>query len=249
MPVSSAARRGRLARDLRATWEIVPSPVRTLRGALPRSPVLVPWLVVSLLTMALTLPQVSIAQRAAVHLLEDRAGADHADAIAASLSRMKVSAVLGAPIAVLLRWTVTASALWAPAALFAAAGLPFRRVLSIVALAGVPALLGHAVDLGVAWTEGPEFTPDLVPVMSSATSLSALLPPDTGGPWLTALLAKVTPFSLWATALWAAGLRVAGLRPGAAIAIATAAAAGILVLTASVDAIGRSLLAATGSPG
>jgi hypothetical protein len=117
---------------------------------------------------------------------------------------MRWVGVAGAPFAVLARWIVAAALLWAVATLRGAPA-SFRPVLSVVAIAGIPEWIGRAVDLGVAWTEGPEFTAGLVPLATSATSVAALLP--VGGIWGVALLDRVSPFSLWSVVLWTIGLR------------------------------------------
>lgn len=238
--MSGASPRGGLARDLRATWDVVFRPDETFRGLRERDPVLAPWIVGSVVSVGLTLLTVSVSQRAAVHLAAALDSPGLAGNVERSLRGMLLFSVAGAPIGLIAQWTVVALVLWAPASLLAGTAR-YRTVLSVVAYSALPALFGKAVDLVVAWRVGPEFTPDLVPVLSSATSLGALLP-AVQSPWPAALLDRLTVFGVWGLALWIVGLRASlgvGWKRSAAAAVPVWTL--LLVLGAALDVIGRSM--------
>lgn len=229
-----------LAGDLAATWEVLWQPGATFARLRERRPVLAPWLVASVLSAALALLTVSISQRAAVYLVGDLDAPELRQEVQQSLEHMKRFTVGLAPIVVAVRWGGTALLLWA-AAVLAGVGTTYRAALSIVAYSAVPGLLGQGLDLGVTWFEGPEFTPELTPVASSATSLGALLP-AVPGPWAAALLARVTPFTLWGGVLWVTGLRAAlGAGWTRAAAAAVPVWSVLLVTSAATEVIGNSL--------
>ena len=99
----------------------------------------------------------------------------------------------------------------------------------------------QALDLGVAWTQGPEFGPDLVPVLSSAASLGAFFP-AVQAPWPAALLDRMTVFGGWGLALWIVGLRETfGLGWRRAAVVAAPVWVLLLVLAAALDVLGRSM--------
>jgi hypothetical protein len=207
------------------TLAVLPSPRAGFRRLGERRPLLAPWLLVSLPSMASSLLVVSIAQRASVHLLSGMDDPELVHSVAHQLQAMKLLTVVAAPAVVWLRWCGTALLLWAMAA-FVVREAPFRTILCVVACAGLPDVLARGVDLTVAWLEGPEVTPDLLPIATSASSLAALLP-GAHGPWAVALLDRLTPFSLWSGALWVIGLREtlhASARRALAIALPTWAA-------------------------
>jgi hypothetical protein len=80
-------------------------------------------------------------------------------------------------------------------------------VLSIVAYSAMPGVLGKGIDLAVTWFRGPEFSEEMVPLFSSATSVGALLPAVGQGGWTAAALEQLGFFALWSVVLWAIGLR------------------------------------------
>jgi hypothetical protein len=181
--------------------------------------VLAPWILASVGSAVASLLVVSIAQRASAHLLDGVGDAELQEAVVRQIGAMKRIGVVAAPAAVLARWAGTAALLWSVATL-ASSSVRYRTVLSIVACAGLPEVLGRGVDLAAAWSEGPEFTTGLVPMSSCATSLAAFLPASPG-PWGVALLDRLTPFTLWCGALWVTGLvEVAGFGIGRAVAVA-----------------------------
>jgi hypothetical protein len=239
--MSAAARApGALAGDLAAVWGVLLQPGATFARLRERHPVLAPWLVASLLSVALALLTLSVSQRAAVHRMADLDSPDLARNVQESLGRAGLFSVALAPAALALRWAAAALILWS-AVVLAGGGVSYRSVLCVVAYSAVPAILGQGVDLGVTWFQGPEFTPGLTPVFSSATSFGALLPAAPGA-WATALLDRLTPFTLWGLLLWIVGLRET-LRTGWARAAGTAVPVWcvLLVGSAAVDVIGRGL--------
>lgn len=226
--------------ELRATWTVLLHPRETFRRLRKRSPVLAPWLVGSALSVGLTLLTVSVSQRAAVHLSAELDSPGLAQDVERSLHRMMLVSVAGAPVGLVVQWTLVALVLWAPASL-ATGAARYRAVLSVVAYSALPGLFGKALDLSVAWFEGPEFTPDLVPVFSSATSLGAFLP-TVQASWPAALLDHLTLFGVWGLALWVIGLGAAlGIGTRRAIAVAAPVWTLLLVLSAALDVIGRSM--------
>lgn len=236
----SGERHGSFGRELRATTSVLVAPGETFRSLRTRRPVLAPWLVGSVVSVGLTLLTVSISARAAVHLSSGSGSAVLADDVARSLRRMMVVSVAGAPAGIILQWSLVSLLLWAPASL-ASGAARYRTVLFVVAYSALPGLFGKAVDLGVAWTQGPELTPDLVPVLSSAASLGAFLP-TVQAPWPAALLGRLTAFAVWGLALWIVGLRsVLDLGWRRAVAVAVPVWMLLLVLGAALDVIGRSM--------
>jgi hypothetical protein len=214
---SGAVRRGWPA-DLADSLAVLLSPGTAYRRLAERRPLLVPWLLVALPTMVLNGFMISIAQRASVHLLDRVEDPELVAAVAGQLEGMKVVAVLAAPFALLLRWGILAVLLWA-AGTFLLPASPLRTMMCVVACAGLPEVLGRAVDLWVTWTVGPELGPDLVPHLTTATSVAALFP-RVGGTWLGALLDRLTPFALWSAALWTIGVReTAGVGTRRALAV------------------------------
>jgi hypothetical protein len=191
---------------MRATGEVLISPVATFRRFRDRRPLLGPWVSLSLAMLMVTLGTVSITQRAATHLLQETATPEMVDRVEASLHQMKVFSVAMAPLSLAVRWAGIALLMWALGVLVSP-GTSFRTLLSVVALSAAPDVLGRTTDLAVTWHLGPEFRPDLTPSISPATSLAALFPASFGGPWVTALLDQLTPFSIWTGALWILGLR------------------------------------------
>ena len=204
-PDTARIRKGGWLADLTHSLAVLLSPRRAYRSLAERRPVLVPWLLVALPSMVLSLLVVSIAQRASVHLLESVDDPELVAAVAHQLQGLKAVAVLAAPFGVLLRWLVLALLLWSVGA-FLLPGASVRTMLCIVACAGLPDVIGRALDLYVTWTVGPEFGPDLVPHLSPATSLTALFP-ELPGRWAPALLDRLTPFALWSVALWTVGVQ------------------------------------------
>ncbi len=194
-----------LIREIGECLAILVTPRETSRSHVGRSPILAPWLLVSVGSAVLSYFVVSLAQRVSAHLLADVPDPALADTVARQIEAMQWIGVAGAPAAVFARWFLAAALLWSIAILFGWS-VAFRPVLSVVAVAGVPELLGRAVDLTVAWTEGPEFTAGLVPLSTSATSFAAIQP-RSEGTWTVALLDHVSPFSLWSVALWTIGFR------------------------------------------
>lgn len=199
----AAARRGWPA-DLADALAVLLSPREAYRRLAERRPLLAPWLLVALPTMVLNVFVISIAQRASVHLLDRVDDPELTAAVAAQLEGMKLVAVLASPFALLLRWGVLAVLLWSLGT-FLLPGAALRTMMCVVACAGLPEVLGRAVDLWVAWTAGPELGPDLVPHLGTATSVAALFP-RAGTGWLGALLDRLTPFTIWSVALWTVGL-------------------------------------------
>ncbi len=229
-------------RDLGATWNVLFFPGATFREIRSRRPLLAPWLVVSVLTMFLALGVLSISQRAVVHLMDGADAPALASDVQSSLGRMRLLSIAASPVSVLLRWGVIAAVLWAPGALLSGA-VSYRGVLSIVAYSSLPGALGKGVDLAVTWFRGPEFTSDMVPVFSSATSLGALIPEVGQNPWAAAALEQLGFFTLWSVTLWVIGLRESfrwGWARSAGIA-APVWACFWLVATA-LDVVGRSAL-------
>jgi hypothetical protein len=110
-----------------------------------------------------------------------------------------------------------------------------------VAYSALPGIVGRGVDLGVIWFEGPEFDPRLVPQLSSATSLGALLP-TVQSPWPRAFLDHLTLFGLWGIALTAVGFRER-FRLGWGRAVGAVVPVGVLfwIFAAAADVIGGSL--------
>ena len=208
MSSADAAPPGRLARfgrDVVDTLAVLGSPRAAYRRLRARRPLLAPWVLVALPSMALSLLVVSIAQRASVHLLGGMEDPELTRAVSQQLASMKLMSVLVAPLGVWLPWTATALLLWALATLLTR-DTPFRNVLCVVACAGLPTVFARTIDLCVAWVDGPEVSPDLVPVATSASSLAALLP-GAHGAWATALLDRLTPFAIWSGVLWTIGLQ------------------------------------------
>ena len=209
-PSRTASRDGDgFVRDLRDTLKVLPSPVATYRGLRERPAVLAPWLVVSAVTVLMTLLTLSITQRASVHVMAEMNDPELAESVALQLDRLKWFAVGLAPLQLLARWLVTAGLFWAMAT-FVFRGMRFKSALSVAAYAGLPAALGTALDLGVTWFEGPEFTPDLMPVLASASSIAVLFPGLEDPGWLAVALRHVTLFSIWSGGLWTVGLREFG---------------------------------------
>ena len=198
------ARRGWSA-DLVDVLAILFAPRRAFRTLAARRPLLVPWLLAAVPTVVLNVFVVSIAQRASVHLMDTLDDPDLVAAVSGQLQGMKMLAVVTSPLALLLRWGVLASLLWAVGT-FALPAASLRTMLCIVACSGLPDVIGRGLDLWVTWTAGPEFTPELVPQLTPATSFAVLFP-RLPGTWLPALLERLTPFTLWAAALWAVGIR------------------------------------------
>jgi hypothetical protein len=228
--------------DLTAAWTVLVQPRDTFRRLRARSPVLGAWLVGSALAVGLTLLTLSVSQRAAVHLAAELDSPEIARQMETGLQRMRWVSVAGAPAGLIARWTLTALVLWAPAALVSSR-VRYRGVLSIVAYSALPGLFGKALDLGVAWTQGPELGPDLVPVLSSATSLGAFFP-AVQAPWPAALLEQLTAFGLWGLALWIVGLRETydlGWKAAAGAAVPVWVLLG--VLGAAFAVLGRSMAA------
>lgn len=231
-----------LAGDLRRALRVLPSPVATYRSLDERPGWLAPWLLASVATVLLTLFTISISQRASVHLLADLNDPQLARSVALQLQRMKWVSLALAPLSLLARWTMTASLLWA-AATFAFGGVGFRRALTVAAYAGLPAILGSGLDLAVTWFQGPEFTPDLVPVLSSASSVAAFLPATDHPEWLAAALRQITLFSVWSGALWVVGLRELGHTSWRRAALVGAGVWGVLLVGSSAaDVIRASLM-------
>lgn len=193
-------------RDVRAAFAMLVAPRATLRDFGARDPVLGAWLVVSLLSIVLTFLTISVMQRATVHLLAGTDSPAMQAAAAESLHRMKFASTAMAPVAVALRLLAIAAALWAPACV-AGSTAGYRTFLSLAAYAAMPEVLEKAMDLGVTWFSGPEFTHGLVPTLVASTSLTAIFPDLDASPWVEAALAHTTVFSLWVVALWAVGLR------------------------------------------
>ncbi|HMB68468.1 MAG TPA: Yip1 family protein [bacterium] len=228
--------------DFGATWAVLPHPRDTFRQLRARKPVLAPWIVGSLLAVGLTALTLSVSQRAAVHLAAELDAPELAQEMQQGLRRLGWVSVAGAPAGLIARWALVALVLWAPASL-ATARAGYRGVLSVVAYSAMPGLFGKAVDLGVAWTQGPELGPDLVPVMSSATSLGAFFPAVQGA-WPAALLDHLTVFGIWGLVLWILGLsttlEISGKRAAwVAVPVWTL----LLVLAAAMDVVGRSMTA------
>ena len=226
--------------DLGAAWTVLVRPRDTFRRLRARSPVLAPWIVGSALAVGLTALTLSVSQRAAVHLAAELDTPELAEDMQQGLRRLGWVSVAGAPAGLIAQWALVSLVLWAPASL-ATARARYRVVLSVVAYSALPGLFGRAVDLGVAWTQGPEFGPDLVPVLSSATSLGALFPAVQGA-WPAALLDHLTVFGIWGLVLWIVGLSAAldlGVKRAALVAAPVWTL--MLVLAASVDVLGRSM--------
>ena len=230
----------RFARDVVDTLAVLPSPRQAFHRLAERRPLLAPWVIVSVPSMVLSVLLVSVAQRASVHLLSGMDDPQLVGSVAHQLQAMKIVSVVAAPAVVWLRWCAAAGLLWALAT-FVVGNAPFRSILCVVACAGLPDVLARGTDLTVTWLEGPEITANLIPVDTSASSLAALLP-GTHGPWITALLDRVTPFSLWSVLLWALGLQ-AMLRTSARRAVATALPAwsALAVFSAAVAVLRGSL--------
>jgi hypothetical protein len=205
--------------------------VTTFRYRHGRPGLLAPWFLASLATVMVTLLTVSIAQRASVHLLANLQDPELAESVAAQLRTMKVFSVAVAPVHLLARWMLTASLFWALGT-FLLPDLPFRTALTVAAFAGLPAVLGKGLDLAVAWYVGPEFSADLLPVMTSASSLAALWPGSLDGTWSGALMRQLTVFFVWSGALWTIGLREAG-RTSWVRAVCVAAPVWLTLLAAS----------------
>jgi hypothetical protein len=223
-----------------ATWGVLVRPIATFRSIRERDPVLAPWVVASIVSVVVSLLMVSVAQRAAAHLVATMDAPAFAEQVRGSLARMKVVSVAAAPAALLFRWWITSAVLWA-AAVLASGRSTYRQVLSIVAYSALPGILGKGIDLGVTWFEGPEFTADLMPTMSSATSLAALLP-TVQSPWSRALLDHVTLFGVWSLVLCAVGFRERfelGWRRSAAAVVPVWAL--FWIFAAAADLVGRSV--------
>lgn len=204
--------------DLADTLAVLLSPGTAYRRLSQRRPLFAPWLLVALPTMLLNVFVISIAQRASVHLLDRVDDPELVAAVADQLESMKIVAVLASPFALLLRWGILAVLLWSLGA-FLLPATPLRTLMCVVACAGLPEVLGRAVDLWVTWTAGPELGPDLVPHLTTATSLAALFP-RVGPSWLGALLDRLTPFALWSMTLWTLGIReMTGVRTRRALAV------------------------------
>jgi hypothetical protein len=196
----------RFREDLDATWEVLFEPRRAFRALGDRTPWLAPWLVVSVLSIALTILLISLSERASAHMMADLPSSERTTMIQRQLDQMKIVTVSTAPVALLVRWMATSVCLWALAILTAGAA-GWKAMLSIVAYSALPGVLGKAVDLVVAWVDGPEFTAEMIPVIGSATSFAALWPGAIDNAWAKALLAQVTPFTLWGLALWTVGVK------------------------------------------
>jgi hypothetical protein len=228
--------------DLRAAWTVILRPRDTFRRIRARSPVLGPWLVGSALSVGLTLLTLSVSQRAAVHLAAELDAPELIGNMERGLQRLRLVSVVGAPAGLIAQWILVSVVLWAPASL-AASRTRYRGVLSIVAYSALPGLFGKALDLAVAWWEGPEFGPDLVPVMSSATSLGALFPAVQSA-WPAALLDHLGVFGLWGLALWVVGLgEFFEMTRKRAAAVAVPVWTLLLVLAAALEVLGRSMAA------
>jgi hypothetical protein len=151
----------------------------------------------------------SVTQRASVHLLDGMEDAELMASVTEQLRTMRWVALGAAPLHLIAKWTVIGGVFWALGT-FLAPQLGYRGALSVAAYAGLPALLGAGLDLGVTWFEGPEFTPDLIPRMASASSLVALVPNLAGPPWLVGAAGQITVFGIWTAVLWGIGLRHIG---------------------------------------
>jgi hypothetical protein len=230
--------------DLAASWTVLVHPRSTFRRLRARSPVLAPWIVGSVLAVGLSVLTLSVSHRAAVHLAARVDAPELAEEMQQGLRRLGWVSVAGAPAGLIAQWALASLVLWAPATL-ATARTRYRAVLSVVAYAALPGLFGKALDLGVAWMQGPEFGPDLVPVLSSATSLGALFPAVQGA-WPAALLGRLTVFGIWGLVLWVLGLsETLELGPKRAAAVAVPVWVLLLALAASMDVLGRSMTAGT----
>jgi hypothetical protein len=236
----------RFGADLAATGGVLWDPVATFRNLGGRSPVLAPWLVVSLLSMALALLTISVSQRAATHLLGGEGAVT--EEVVRSLEHAKLFSVAAAPLSVLVQWTFVAGLLWA-FAVWWVPGVHYRALLGIVAYSALPGVLEQGLDLYVAWQEGPEFTAGLVPVFTRASSLGALVPSLPAG-WASAFADRVTFFGIWTAVLWSVGLRTHfGGKWRGAIGTAAPAWALLWILTATADLLGRSLAGETWTGG
>ncbi len=212
-----AVRERSLREDIADVVRVIAFPVRTFRGRRDRPALLGPWITLSVAMVILTVLTLSVTQRAAVHLLTGIEDTELAAHVAQQLRVMKVVAVVLAPVQLLLNWGV-AAALFRALGTFLVPGLGFRMALTVAAFAGVSTVMGRGLDLAVTWWEGPQFGPDLSPLMESASSLAALLPaasnpgasnPGMGTGWEVSLMRQITAFSVWGGALWIVGLREA----------------------------------------
>jgi hypothetical protein len=238
----SLIQRTRFAQNVRATWGVLLHPRLTFRQLRERKPLLAPWVVVSLLSAALTLVVISISQRATAHLMADLPSSVPVEGVEASLERAKIFSVGLAPFALFDRWMATAVLVWA-LAVFASSRASYRATLSIVAYSATPQVLGKGVDVLVNWIEGPEFTPDMIPVFSSATSLAAFFPNAGDNAWASAFLQNLSPFSLWGLALWAIGLReMFRLGWGRSLTVAVPVWAALWAGSSTMYVLGRSLM-------
>jgi hypothetical protein len=227
--------------DVAATWNVLVRPVATFRALGERTPVFAPWVVASLVSVVVTLLMVSISQRASAHLLATMDSPETAEQVRGSLARMKVMSLAAAPLALGIRWAAAATVLWAVSVLVTGR-TTFRGVLCVVAYSSLPGILGRGVDLGVTWFEGPEFDPQLVPQLSSATSLGVLLP-AVQSPWPRALLDHLTLFGVWGIVLTAVGFRERfALGWGRAAAAVVPVWTLFWVFAAAADVVGRSLI-------
>lgn len=228
---------GGVLEDLRDTLRVLVQPGKTFRRRQQRRTFVVAWAVASVAAIVLAWFTLSVTQRASAHLLDGVEDAELVASVNHQLRAMRWVALGAAPLHLIAQWTVIAGMFWALGT-FLSPGLGYRGALSVAAYAGLPALLGAGLDLGVTWFEGPEFTPDLVPRMISASSVAALIPDLAGPPWLIAAAGQVTVFGIWTAVLWGIGLhhvagttraRAGGMALGVALAALAAGTAAELV--------------------
>jgi hypothetical protein len=86
---------------------------------------------------------------------------------------------------------------------------PPLRAVAAIALAGqTPEILGRAYDLETIWTQGPEMTLGLFPLVRSSTSLGAYFDLEEFPTPLQVIADEISPFTIWSAALAGVGFRV-----------------------------------------
>lgn len=184
----------------------------------------------------------SVTWRVAAHLFATGVSPTVTSAAREHLGRLLLGDVLLAPLGAGLRWLGEALALGCLAAL-GGIRLRTRALFALVAWSWAPAVPGRVVDLVVTWQDGPELTPELLPVLGRSASLAALLPARVWGDTAGALAEATTPFVIWSYLLLVGGLRRAERLPWrVALGSATAVRLGCWVLDAAARPEGAPVL-------
>jgi hypothetical protein len=212
--------------------EILLEPRTAMRRMKERPPFLSFYFGSSILLAALSWTILSVNERAMTRLLSDGVRKEVVEQTRRDLHVKKLARVAGAPGEILFDASAAVMAICSGSVLCGRSP-PIRTILTAAIGAEAPQLLSLATDLEHLWSEGPEVSLDLRPLVRCSTSLGAFVSLSVHVGPVECALEEISPFTIWSAGLAGIALReLQGASRGRTIAVSCAA----LLLRAAIGA-------------